>query len=538
MTFELASIVRSSLVLAIGFFIVTALRRQPASFRHAILAAAIVLAALQPLASLVVPSWNLPGSWTTAPVTLPVDAPRILTATSFELIVPAAQPAAALSPAVIALWVWAAGVAVSLAGMVFAAVWLTWLAGRGRDAGGDWCAIARELSMARTVRLRITTHPAMLATWGVIRPIVLLPSEAETWSADRIRVVLAHELAHVRRRDWVVHVIAELARAINWFNPLFWIACARLRRDSEHACDDIVLAHGISNTSYASHLVDLARTFRVHGRTWLPAPSMARPSTLERRIRTMLNPQARRRPLSVPSRALILGALVALALPIAAVSQGPATPSGVVTDPSGRVVPGVTVRLASTATEAVFEAQTDASGAYQFAQIPAGDYMLTARYPGFLSLRRRVTINAGTPALPIAMQVGTLRETISTTAGKDAVDGPRSEQRSQAPVSYQATACTPQETGGHIIPPMKIRDVRPRFKKSWIDSRTEGSILMQARIDVNGRVRELEVVSPVHPELEDEALGAVSQWEFTPTWLNCQPIEVRMFVTVTFSLEP
>ena len=151
----------------------------------------------------------------------------------------------------------------------------------------------------------MTAHPALLVTWGAIAPVILLPADAPSWSADRIRLVLAHEMAHLVRRDWLIQLVAEMARAINWFNPLFWIACARLRRESEYACDDIVLDLGIGGTSYASHLVDLARTFSVHGRTWLPAPSIARPSTLERRVRAMLNPQVDRRPVSMLRRAAL-----------------------------------------------------------------------------------------------------------------------------------------------------------------------------------------------------------------------------------------
>ena len=58
-------------------------------------------------------------------------------------------------------------------------------------------------------------------------------------------------MAHLVRRDWMIQLLAEIARAINWFNPLFWIACARLRRESEYACDDIVLDLGTGGTSYA-----------------------------------------------------------------------------------------------------------------------------------------------------------------------------------------------------------------------------------------------------------------------------------------------
>jgi beta-lactamase regulating signal transducer with metallopeptidase domain len=538
MTFELAAIARSSIVLAIGLLLLAGLRRQPAAFRHAILAAALMLAAAQPGATLIMPSWAMPTIWNRAAAEIIPEAARsVETTTVFEVIGAAPDTTSSLQPAVIVTWIWIAGVIISVGGMAGAVSWLIWLGHRGREADGAWNTIARELSAAlgirRPIRVLITRHPAVLATWGAIRPVILLPSDAASWPADRVRVVLAHELAHVARRDWLVHVIAELARSVYWFNPLFWYACARLRRDSEHACDDLVLANGIGRTCYAAHLVALARAFRLHGRTWLPAPSMARPSTLERRIRTMLNPPNQPRPLSAAARVAIVAALSCAALQIAAASQAPATPSGTVMDSTGRVVPGVTVRLSSSTSE-VFETQTDASGAYQFAAVPSGDYMLSTRYLGFQSLRRRVSISASTPAMPLTIQVGTLQETITTRGNKDSKDGPRTEERKQP---YARAACTPQETGGHIEPPQKIRDVRPRYKQAWAEANRAGLILLQAVIGVDGRVRELEVVSPVDPELEDEALEAVSQWEFTPTWLNCQAIEVRMFVTVSFAAD-
>ena len=60
---------------------------------------------------------------------------------------------------------------------------------------------------------------------------------------------------------------------------------------------------------------------------------------------------------------------------------------------------------------------------------------------------------------------------------------------------------------------------------------------MQARIGVDGKVRAVEVVSPGNVDMEDEAIAAVSQWEFSPTYLNCEPIEVRMYVTVSFKTD-
>jgi TonB family protein len=106
-----------------------------------------------------------------------------------------------------------------------------------------------------------------------------------------------------------------------------------------------------------------------------------------------------------------------------------------------------------------------------------------------------------------------------------------------APSPASPAPCGATTVGGNIKPPRKIRDVRPRYRQAWIDSNVEGNVLLQARIGVDGRVKEVEVVAPVHAELEDEAIAAASQWEFTPTWLNCEAVEVRMFVTVSFKID-
>src|SRR5206468_3458320 len=80
------------------------------------------------------------------------------------------------------------------------------------------------------------------------------------WTDERARIVLSHEIAHIRRGDWLAQMLGEVLRAIHWFNPLVWIVCRRLRQESEHACDDAVLGSGVAAADYASHLLDLART--------------------------------------------------------------------------------------------------------------------------------------------------------------------------------------------------------------------------------------------------------------------------------------
>ena len=153
----------------------------------------------------------------------------------------------------------------------------------------------------------------------MVRPTVLLPRAASEWSGDRIRVVLHHELAHVERHDWAIQMMAELLRCFYWFNPLVWLACHRLRQESEQACDDAVLGTGVEAPEYAAHLLDVARAFSLtRSRRWLfPAPAMARRSHLERRVRAMLNVRVDRRPLARWIGVAIVVGVLAISVTIA-----------------------------------------------------------------------------------------------------------------------------------------------------------------------------------------------------------------------------
>ena len=141
---------------------------------------------------------------------------------------------------------------------------------------------------------------------------MLLPSDAERWDEPRIRVVLAHELAHVCRRDWLVQTTADVIRAVFWFNPLFWVACRRLRRESEQACDDAVLAAGVPPAHYAAQLVAIARTCRQTRATWASAVPIVQ-SSLEGRIAAMLNTAHDRRPPTRRALAITIAGLLTVA---------------------------------------------------------------------------------------------------------------------------------------------------------------------------------------------------------------------------------
>jgi beta-lactamase regulating signal transducer with metallopeptidase domain len=532
----LEATVKSSLVLLIGFAALALLRRRSASLRHWVLAVTLTLAAVQPMLGLMLPSWALRD----APLHVPeaVDTQANAPLVSFEVLLPTSSTPGTVAgdSSALVLFVWLSGVVVNVAIMLVGIARLAWLGSRARPAGTCWLEAERwlrvQLRLRVSVRAVVTQHSALLVAWGVLRPTILLPADAESWPADRIRVVMSHEMAHVKRGDWAVLLCAELMRSVYWFNPLVWIACARLRQESEQACDDMVLALGVERTSYATHLVDLARKFSAHGRTWLPAPAVARPSTLQRRVRAMLNSQLNRQPVGVKTRMAIAFAVLCLALPIAgAAMQSGQTVSGTLRDTSGRVLAGATVRLSPVNTETVVQTTTDANGRFRFSAVAVGEHLLSARSAGFAPLRQVIQVGARDVIdLPLTLQVGTLQETITVTSG------PAGSSASRVSGGYAQPApptCTPSSTGGHIVPPTKLRDVRPRYDERLAG--VKGTVILDARIGIDGKVNNIEVFSGVHPDLEDAAIAAVNQWEFSPTYLNCEPVEVRMLVSVTFA---
>ena len=178
-----------------------------------------------------------------------------------------------------AVTIWLLGAVASVGVLLVGLARLRWLrTSSSRATDGRWrrlCAdLARSCGLRRGADLVFGPLPGLMATWGWRQPVVMLPASAAEWSAERMRIVLLHELAHARRGDWLLQLAAEALRCVWWFNPLAWMVRARLRRESEHAADDLVLAQGVSAASCATHLVELAKEVRRHRRTWLPAPAM------------------------------------------------------------------------------------------------------------------------------------------------------------------------------------------------------------------------------------------------------------------------
>ncbi len=571
MTILLAGIFKISIVIAMGLALAALLRRRSAAVRHWVLAMTIVCAAAVPLLEMVVPAWG---------IALPGEAPTAGAADTTASIAPASPAQGVLTRAELApaqrrtglsdllVPAWTLGAGISLLVLVVGFARLMWLAARARPVEpGPWTALAetigREYGLRRPVRLLESEHPSLLVTWGLVQPKVIIPHAARAWSDERIAIVLRHELAHISRGDWLVQIAGELVRSIYWFNPLLWIACTRLRLESEQACDDEVLSRGVDGENYATHLLELARTLKAETAPHVPAPAVARHSSLERRIRAMLDAKLTRTPATRSVRFLTAAALLALTTAISAAQTGPVKLTGSVFDSTGAPVPGVTVALVNSQTQARHEVKTDQTGYYEFVPLPADSYKLQAAYPGMSKFEETVKLSGSSARRDVTMALGSLQETVTVGRGGESArtltadkvtiatkDGRRAEMRGDVVVFHPPVEgekvvdeggrviiideCKPSTTGGRIRPPRKLKDVRPVYPAHLREAGITGTVRLKAVIGTDGLVREVIIEKSAHPELDNSAVEAVRQWKFDGTLLNCSPVEVTMSVGINF----
>ncbi len=239
------------------------------------------------------------------------------------------------------LFVWILGVLVTLlpAGLGMLSLWRLQRSAQ-RTTYGDWAKrvirSAMQLGVNRRVTLLISDHRSMPMHWGILRPKLLLPAEADGWSEDRKRVVVLHELAHVKRYDALTQTVAQLACAMHWFNPLAWMALCKMRSQREAACDDLALATGCRPSDYAEHLLQIASGLEAGVLAAYGGLAMARRSLLEGRLLAILDPRRNRRAVSrIAVVAAILLATV-LMVPLAIVRpQPPFQAVGGPSDPLG-----------------------------------------------------------------------------------------------------------------------------------------------------------------------------------------------------------
>ena len=232
--------------------------------------------------------------------------------------IPLQQTASSASWQTAIITIWLIGLGLALLPMA-AGMIRTFLLGRNARPLGDpeqnrlFRELCRNLGVRRPVRLLESEIRLIPMTWGLLRPTILLPSNWRAWSPQRRRIVLLHELAHIKRWDLGHQFLARLACAVYWFHPLVWHALRRMRIERELACDDSVLTAGERSSDYAEQLLQIARDYQATPWT-AAAVAMAQSSKLEHRVDALLNQAHSHLPLSRGmGRLIFLAAILLLA---------------------------------------------------------------------------------------------------------------------------------------------------------------------------------------------------------------------------------
>jgi beta-lactamase regulating signal transducer with metallopeptidase domain len=299
---------KAMLLLASAALVVALLKGGPARVRAIVLGTSLIGTLAIPLASVLVPKLPVPlpielrgpGEPSAAPTGRSAGLPRtamppqlLERSARFEPIQPAETRVPLPDPASIVLGIWCLGVLLLLARQAASALKTSVIIRRAQTLDDpqilDLIGDARSQTGCRSsVRVVASDQIGVPAVFGVLRPVVMLPSHYTTWLEDRLTAVLQHELTHVARLDWPVRMAARFSCAIYWFNPLGWWAARRLDLEQEMACDEEVLSLGARPSSYACHLLGVARVAIHNPQPATAGLEMARRSDLEERIMRLL----------------------------------------------------------------------------------------------------------------------------------------------------------------------------------------------------------------------------------------------------------
>ena len=323
MKFLANTTMKSFVIFAVAGLFACCLRRKSAALRGFVWSMAIVGCLIVPLFSLILPKWDLG--------ILPAEAPVSIAQTQMSPKPVSSTPIAPTPPQ--------PNFVTGQSNPLTALQWTDWMAivwtGAGLfllirlivGIGAVWHISARSNSFSRApeqllshwnqqANVRLSNRITVPMVWGFLRPIILLPVNADQWQTERLRAVLLHELAHIKRWDWTMQMVAHITCAVYWFNPLVWFAAHRMRIEAEQACDDHVLNAGYQPTNYAQLLLDITHNLKIAKATSRGAVAIAHSSKIEKRLRTVLAENPNRHPLTKVTAGIGVLVFICFAVPM------------------------------------------------------------------------------------------------------------------------------------------------------------------------------------------------------------------------------
>jgi TonB family protein len=456
-----------------------------------------------------------------------------------------------------------------------------------------------DLQKLLGTRAELRTVPALAqpVTFGLWRPVVLLPDHFDA-SPDAIRrAAVTHELFHVQRRDWLAVLAEEALRAVFWFHPAIWWMTSRMQQSREEFTDHLaVLATG-SRRAYMEALLAFS-----DGPSLAPAPAFARRPHLFQRIVLLSKENVMSSRRIVISGAALAALLVAggwyasEAFPVEQATS-PFAPAGAGARPAQ--VPGMPTEQVNPITpENPIPRRVFATPIPYPAELAGIGYSAVAEMRVTLDASGAVaSVTQGAVAISDGQapsQNATAAMNIFVAAAADAIRQWRYAPPAKAPILFyvaatfkpgfettvsqsetgrgvvarggEARLATPAETarleaitaerlaslrtraetaapqdggpvrvGGAVRAPVQLRKVNPVYPPIAISARVQGVVILELTLDAQGFVTDARILRSI-PLLDQAAIDAVRQWQYAPTLLNGVPVPIVMTATVQFTL--
>ena len=627
---------KGTLALAVAWLFAWLLRGRSAAARHLVWTGAAVVVIALPLLSVSLPALRLPATSVLLPaVSFVVDATA--PTAPHQAMLPRNTNGPVSAPrlpirrtpdwriGVISIWTAGIGIAVAQMLLAFAVMW------RVRRT-------ARQLGVQDGVDVLETARGGMPMTFGFLRPAIFLPMGSGEWGEERRRIVLLHELAHVRRGDVATHFLARLALSLYWWNPLAWLAWREFLKERERATDDLVLAAGVRASDYGGHLLEVARAMRPSAGISCAAVAMARRSQLEGRLLAILDTRVNR---SAPGRGagwLVALLAAALAAPLAMVRAQDAPPQATPLDVTFAVQAAASQKdnkrldeaakaaeqqrkydIAHTLLEGSLAIRGQVSGqqseAYGIGLMKLGDlekqrskresaaefYAKAVQVLGDKPEAWRALMFLGMAAVPkgqfaeadgyfmraqhadpsraglattwmalveerkqnpgeaerlyqeaLSIEGGKSDDAPTTMAlyarllrGQDRIDeakdldtraaAVRSESM-MTQIKAQAKADGVSRVGGAVKPPKLLKKEEPEYSMEANVAKLQGTVVVSVEVGVDGLAHNMQVLRGLGLGLDENAIAAISQWQFQPGTRDGQPVPVLATIEVNFRL--
>ena len=512
-------------------------------------------------------------------LSIPIDPGMILQVSAGESAEPwAARLAIALDHSVPwLLAAWFAGVIFFVARLNFGLLVARRLKSTGTEPPPDellltFDALRGRLGIRRAVSLLHSARVQVPTVIGWLRPVVLIPASCLTGlSMEQIEAIFCHELAHVRRHDYLVSVFQSVAEALLFYHPAVWWVSKQVRRERECCCDEVAVSNGGDVLAYAKAL-----SYLEERRASFPEFVLgANGGVLTMRIKRLLGCKenaaasqfaaftvlavalavagsyvvtaARAQSQSKAMRAAV--AIMAPAkvnyepqsaapLPSANASQGDGSIAGTIVDSTGAVVPRANVHATNMDTGLKMARVTDNSGLYALSPLPPGRYNVEVMAKGFQGLlQENVRVEGGQRVgLNLKLRVGSVAENLTVTGAPAAVSAPPPPSPPPPLVPAAGKPVGPVRVSSGTMAGMAISQIQPIYPADAKATHVQGVVVLHAIISKTGTVENLQVISGP-PPLIVSSIDAVRQWKYKPYLLNGEPTEVETTININYTFE-